>query len=158
MSDIVVQKNIGAYGNLVRLTDVASATAAGAGDATLVTGQAIDRLVIGNGSLPSSALVGVLYEAVLTAGKTLTITPVVQDSGDDSTWAAYNTPTPVVIAAPAGGGTVRGEANFQVDLRAARRYVRLEFTPDLSATATDTATLIGAAFFAGVDTLPASNV
>jgi len=158
MGDIVQQRNIGALGDLIRLSDQASLTAAGSGDATTVTGQTIDRMKIGSGvgSMPLSALVAVLFSATLASGQTLSVTFDVQDSPDGTNFSDYATTSAVVAATgPSGGGTVRGENVLQVSLTSARRYVRLLFVPDLSATGTDTAVAIGAAFVGGFDRLAA---
>ncbi|HZP88648.1 MAG TPA: hypothetical protein VFB54_17700 [Burkholderiales bacterium] len=153
---IVVQRNIGALGDLLRLTDQASATAAGAGDATSVTGQTIDRANIAGGVLPLSALMAVLFSATLASGKTLSVAYAVQDSADGTNFSDYQTGAATVAATgPSGGGTVRGQYEIPVNLTSARRYVRLNFQPDLSATGTDTAVAIGAGFFAGFDRLAA---
>lgn len=160
MGDIVQQRNIGAVGDLLRLSDQASATAGGTGDATTVTGYTIDRMKIGSsgsaGSMPLSALVAVLFAATLASGKTLSVTFDVQDSPDGTNFSDYQTAAAAVVATgPSGGGAVTGQAVLQVSLTSARRYVRLLFVPDLSATGTDTATAIGAAFVGGFDRLAA---
>lgn len=159
MGTIVQTRNIGALGDLLRLSDQAALTAAGAGDATTVTGQTIDRFSIGsnsNGSPPLSALVAVLFSATLASGKTLSVTFDVQDSPDGTNFSDYATTAAIVVATgPSGGGTVRGQSELQVSLTSARRYVRLLFVPDLSATGTDTAVAIGAAFVGGFDRLAA---
>ena len=159
MGDIVQTRNIGALGDLLRLSDQAALTAAGSGDATTVTGQTIDRFSIGsssNGSPPLSALVAVLFSATLASGKTLSVTYDVQDSPDGTNFSDYATTAAVVVATgPSGGGVVRGQSELQVSLTSARRYVRLLFVPDLSATGTDTAVAIGAAFVGGFDRLAA---
>src|SRR5579863_8831812 len=124
MGDIVQQRNIGALGDLKRLTDHGTSTAGGTGDATSITGLTIDREGFGNGSLPLSALMGVLYEATLGSGNTLSIGYAVQDSADGSTWADYQTATSAVAGTgPSGGGAVKGQFNVQVNLTTARRYV-----------------------------------
>jgi hypothetical protein len=156
MSDIVLQRNVGALGDLLRLTDQAALTAAGSGDATTVTGQTIDREGFAGGSLPNSAEIAVLFAATLASGKTLSVTFDVQDSLDGTTFADYATSAALVAATgPSGGGTVKGQLEFPVSLGSARRYVRLLFLPDLSATGTDTAVAIAAGFFAGFDRLAA---
>ncbi len=132
-----------------------SATAGGSGDATAVTGLTIDRQALG---LPQSAQIAVLCQATLAATKTLSITALkVEDSADGSTWADYMVlSAPGVVATGAtGGSTESGQAAASVDLSSARRYVRVAFTPDLSATATDTATLLAAWVFGGFSSLPA---
>lgn len=158
MSGIVQERNIGALGDLVRLTDQATAIAAGTGDATSVTGISIDRAGFGNGSPPKTALMGILYEATLGSGKTLSLGYAVQDSADNSTWADYQTATYAVVATGASGGSVvKGQLNIQVNLTSARRYVRLNYNPDHNATATDTSYSNGVGFFAGFDRLAAPN-
>lgn len=131
----------------------ASATAGGTGDNTAVTGTSIDRAAIGN---PLCAEVAVLYSATLAATKTLTLKTVkIEDSADGSTWADYATFDDAVVATGAtGGSTEAGAAAYKVNLSGARRYVRVDFTPDLSATGTDTASAVAAWVFGGFDVLP----
>lgn len=158
MGDIVLQHNIGAYGDLKRLADHGTSTAGGTGDATSITGLTIDRLGFGSGSPPQSALVGVLYEATLASGATLSIGYSVQDSADGTNFSDYQTATYAVVSTGASGGsTNKGSFNVQVDLTNARRYVRFNYNPDLSATGTDTTYSDAVGFFAGSPTLPASN-
>ena len=156
--NIITQHNIGALGDLVRLTDHSTATAGGSGDATSVTGNTIDRMGFSTGSMPRSALMGVLYEATLASGATLSLAFAVQDSPDGTNWSDYQTVASAVVATgPNGGGAVKGSANIQVDLNGARRYTRLNYQPDLSASGTDTAYADGVGFFAGFDRLVAPN-
>jgi len=158
MADIVTQRNIGAVGDLVRLSDHATATAGGTGDATSTTGIAIDRAGFSTGSLPSTMLAGVVYEATLASGQTLSIGYAVQDSADNSGWSDYQTATYVLVATGASGGsTQKGSFNVAVNLRAARRYVRFNFNPDLNRAGTDTGYYDGVGFLAGFDRLPAPN-
>lgn len=155
MSDIVLQKNVASLGSLRRLSDQAALTAAGSGDATTVTGVTIDRLAFG-GSMPGSAELAVLFAATLASGATLSVTFDLQDSADNSNFSDYGTTAALVAATgPSGGGTVKGQITQGFSLMGARRYVRLLFLPDLSATGTDTAVAIGSGFFAGFDRLAA---
>jgi hypothetical protein len=156
MSDIVLQKNVAALGSLRRLSDQAALTAGGSGDATTVTGITIDRQAFGNGSMPDSAELAVLFAATLASGATLSVTFDVQDSADNSSFTDYATTAAIVAATgPSGGGTVKGQVTQGFNLKGARRYVRLTYLPDLSASGTDTATVIATGFFAGFDRLPA---
>jgi hypothetical protein len=158
MGDIVQQRNIGALGDLKILTDRATSTAGGAGDGTTVTGLSVDRQGFGNGSMPNSALVGVLFEATLQSGLTLSVGYAVQDSADNSTFADYQTATYTTAATGASGGsTVKGEFNVQLNLTSARRYIRFNYAPKCSATGTDTTYSEAVGFFAGTDRLAASN-
>jgi hypothetical protein len=136
-----------------------SITAGGTGDNTAVTGTAVDRLDPATGALAGSAKFSILWSAALTATFTLSLKAVsIDHSPDGSTWttgfASFTDPG-VVATGPTGGGTVTGVTSFNVDLTGAYRYVRLHYTPDMSETATDTATLWAAAIKGGYDRLPA---
>nr|WP_294549955.1 hypothetical protein [uncultured Rhodopila sp.] len=159
MADIVTQRNIAAYGDLVRLTDHSTATAGGTGAATTVTGISIDREgYFSTGSLPRSAEVAVLYEATLQSGATISLGYAVQNSTNNSTWSDYQTATWAVANTWASGGSVvKGEFNIAVNLDNAMRYVRFNYNPEFSSTGTDTLYADGAGFFAGFDILPGAN-
>lgn len=155
MSDIVLQRDVGSLGVLKRLGATASAVAAGTGDSTTTTGTTIDRFAFASSGLPRALAAGVLYDATLASGKTLSIGYAVQHSDDGSTWADYQTATYAVVATGASGGsTVAGELEIGVFLGSAKRYVRLNSAVDLSATGTDTAVTRAVGFFAGFDRLP----
>lgn len=156
MPDVMTQHNISALGVLARLTDHSTATAASTGDATTVTGNTIDRMGYSTGAMPNSAAMGVAYEATLTSGKTLSIAYAVQDSADGTTFADFQTGGSTLIGTgPSGGGAIKGIYNVPVDLTSARRYVRFNYQPDLSATQTDTFYGDGVGFMAGFPRLPA---
>ena len=132
-------------------------TAGGAGDNTAITGATIDRLT--SAGIPLNAQIILYWTATLAQAATLILKTVkVQDSADGTTWADYASYTDpgVVATGPTGGGTLTDVLEVAgVDLGSARRYVRLLFTPDLSAASIDTAR-IGAIFnLAGFDRLPA---
>lgn len=155
--NIVLQKDVAALGQLVRLSAPSAATAGGTGDATTVTGLTIDRFALGGGSMAQDAAVGVIYEATLASGATIRFGYAIQDSADGSTWADYQTATysAAVATGPNGGGAVGGVFDIgSVNLTSARRYVRLNYNPDLSAGGTDTAVARAVGFFAGYDRLP----
>lgn len=154
--NIVLQKDVAALGAILALSAASAATAAGTGDATTVTGRTVDRFALGGGSLPLVANLGVAYEATLASGATIKFGYAVQDSADGSTWADYATATYATVAAgPSGGGAVSGTFDIgSVNLSSARRYVRLNYNPDLSAGGTDTAVARAIGFFAGFDRLP----
>lgn len=153
MSDIVALRNVGSM-LTTRLASVfTSLTAAGTGDATAVNGITIDRTAL---NLPGSAVFTTLFSAVLAATKTLSLATVIQHSDDGSTWATYVSEAATVVATgPTGGATVTGQHAINVNLRAAKRYVRSVVTPDLSATGTDTATIVEVAVLGGENPLPA---
>jgi hypothetical protein len=62
--------------------------------------------------------------------------------------AAFEDSTGTVIATGAtGGSTEAGVKKYSVHLGKANRYIRLKYTPDLDATATDTASVGAIAVF-----------
>lgn len=131
-----------------------SITAGGGGDNTLVTGVIHDRAAI---AYPLSAVFAVPFTATLAAGATLTISGVVQegDAANLSDAATLQTiPAQVVATGPVGGGTVTGTFEVNVPLAGAGRYVRANFTPDLSAGSADTAALSAVMVFGGAERLP----
>lgn len=148
--------NIGGYVGAKRASDNVAVTAGGAGDNTQVVGQIIDRQAL---SLPLSILVLILWKTVLAAAATLTLKSVLIEHGDDSaladaaTYATLETAGGTAVATSAGGGTVRGESKYSVDLNGAKRYIRIKYTPDLSAANTDTAELSSCFVTGGSDTL-----
>jgi hypothetical protein len=156
MTDQVVSKNIGALITAREGSTANTLTAAGSGDNTTKTGIAVDREALSNGSPPESMVASVLYDAVLASGATLSVAITVSDSADNSSFAAYATETAVVVATgPSGGGTLHGQHNLAVNLSSARRYVRVDHVPDLSAGGTDTAVTRAVGIYAGFDRLAA---
>jgi hypothetical protein len=159
--NIVVNKDIGAVVDLVRIGAGSTLTAGGAGDNTAVVGTWLDREALGfgyaGGSLPMTALVSIAFSAVLAAGKGLNMGLLVEDSADGVTPATYQTIPATSGALSAAGGTVNGQIGFHVFLGSARRYVRFTWTPDLTNTATDTAIIFPMCALGGFDRLPSPN-
>lgn len=147
--------NIDAFIGAADASDSASATAGGTGDATLVTGLAIDRVALGS---PLSASFLVRYKAALAAAATLSLSYSVETAIDSAFTAPVVLATgasSVVDTGASGGSTQRGVVRIPVDFAGALQYVRLKFTPDLSAANTDTAELSAVAVLGGQDFLPA---
>jgi hypothetical protein len=159
--NIVVNKDIGAVVDLVRIGAASTLTAGGAGDATAVVGTWLDRENLGSGysggSIPMSALVSIAYTATLAAGKALAMALLVEDSADGVTPNTYQTITAQQAALSAAGGTVNGQIGFHVNLGSARRFVRFTWTPDLNNTTTDTASIFPMCALGGFDRLPSPN-
>lgn len=147
-------RSIGDLITVARAAANTAATAGGAGDDTAVTGTIIDRMAIGT---PQSAVLAIPFTATLAEGETLSIAYTVQE-GDDSGLSDAETlqsAAPAVVATgPSGGGTVTGTFEVNVPLMGAGRYVRSNFTPDLSAANTDTAALSAVLVFGGAERLP----
>jgi hypothetical protein len=130
------------------------AITAGAGqDGQAQTGIIIDR---GDSDVKYSRFVTIAipYSAVLAEGKLLTLKTVKIEHSVNSNlsspadYKVFENSTGTAIATGAtGGSTEAGVKMYSVDLGAARRYIRLSYTPDLDATATDTAALSALAVF-----------
>ena len=127
-------------------------TAGGAGDNTLVTGDIIDLAAYG---WPESAVLMIPWVTTLAAAATLTIGGVVQTGPDDALASVRTLQTitgAVVRTGAVTGG--KGMREVNVSLRGADRYLRGNFTPDLSAANTDTAALSAVWVFGGAERLP----
>lgn len=143
----------------VRAASSAFSITAGAGtDNTTKTGIAIDRLDPASASLARSAVFAVLTDATLASGATLQVAGTVYDSADGTNFAVYNSTSfaaMTVSTGPSGGGARVAQAELDVDLSSARRYVRFDHVPNLSAAGTDTAITCAVAVFGGFGRLPA---
>lgn len=158
MTDMVVGKNIGALVTHRNGSTSNSVTAGGTGNNTTKTGIKYDRQAVsgGVGSPPLSAVASVDFDATLASGATLSLAITVSDSADNSTFAAYATNASAVVATgPSGGGAVSGQQNLNVNLSTARRYVRVDHVPVMSAAGTDTALTRASVLFSGYDRLAA---
>lgn len=151
---IVLTHDVASLGAMKKMSAVTSLTAGGTGDATTVTGTTIDKYGFDGGGLPGALAAGIAFEATLTSGETLSLGWTVQHSADGSDWSDLATGSETVATGTSTTTTFSDVAEIGVDLAPAERYVRLNFTPDLSADGTDTATAVAAGFFAGFDRLP----
>lgn len=129
-------------------------TAGGGGDNTAVTGVIIDRAALG---WAESVVIAIPYTTTLAQAATLSLAYTLQHGeasnlSDAATLASAT--TAVIATGGTGGSTETGVFEVGVSLRGARRYVRLNFTPDLSAGSTDTAALSAVLAFAGANRLP----
>lgn len=147
-------RNIGALISVLRATANVAATAGGSGDDTLVTGVILDRGAIG---FPQSGVLAIPFSAALGEDETLEIGYAVQTGNADNLSDAetlHSGAKAVVAVGPTGGGTVTGTFRVDVPLGGAGRYVRANFTPDLSRANTDTAALSAVMVLGGADRLP----
>src|SRR4051812_41359859 len=122
MTDIVLQKNVGALVTVKNGSTSTSATAAGTGDNTVKNGISIDRFSItGNaGSMPMSAVAAVLVDATLTSGATAKVAITVQEGPDGSNWSDLTSvASTTVLTGASGGGASSGAISLNVDLSSA---------------------------------------
>ena len=157
MSDIVIQRNIGAMVSVKRATAAVALTADGSGDATAVTGVTIDRFAL---NMPMSLVATTVGEGTLASGATLSLLTNIQHSADDTAYTSLTSEASIVVLTGASGGSVASgfSHSVAVDLSSAKRYVKICPTPDLSAAGTDTAVLRVVAVLAGENPLPAAAV
>lgn len=132
----------------------AAATAGGTGDATEVDGAWIDRQGF------DSLKVVIAYTTTLAATKTLSLAANLQDASDSSGTGAADfgsaLSATVVATGASGGSTETGVVELDFDVSGADQYVRIQFTPDLSATGTDTASISAIYVLGGADANPVS--
>ena len=149
-----MMKNIGKYITTIACGG-ARVTAAGAGDHTAVTGVSIDRR-----GYESVALI-IAYLTTLTAAKTLKFAVEYQEADDNGAGApgAWGTATSLQAATTAETGAQTAavdEIRFNVDLSGKKRWIRFNFTPDLSHTDTDIADCFAVAVLGGAVEVPTS--
>ncbi len=135
-----------------RFAAISTATAGGTGDATEVDGAYIDRQGF------SSLKVVIAYKAVLAQAKTLSIAANLQDatSSAGAGVADYGEAmaSAVVATGDTGGSTETGVVELDFDISGADRYVRVQYTPDLNASGTDTASLSAVYVLGGAQVQP----
>ena len=148
---VSLQKNIGAYISAVYAGDVDSIVAGGAGNGAEVYGPAVDRFAHNE---PLSVLAVYAIKATVATGKTLSLGYSLQHSSDGVNFTDY---APVAAAVIANGTGAAQDIVIQqsVDLTGAERYIRVAYTPTLSATATDSAVISPLFVFGGENMLPA---
>ncbi|MHC1792124.1 hypothetical protein [Solidesulfovibrio sp.] len=138
-----------------RFAAISAATAGGTGDATEVDGAYIDR----QGFSSLKVLIG--YKATLAATKTLAVAANLQDASSSAGAGVADygdTMASAVVATGAtGGSTETGVVELDFDVSGAGRYVRVQYTPDMSATGIDTATLAAVYVLGGAQVQPVSN-
>ena len=136
---LLAQKCIGDQDALAYAADNASLTAAGTGDNTEVVGAIIDRATTG---FRQSLLAAIAWTATLAQAKTLSIAWHLEHGNAANLSDAadlVSVASAVVATGPTGGATLTGVLGNDIWVGGAGRYIRLKYTPDLSATSVDTA-------------------
>ena len=161
-------RDVGAKLKGFNAVNAATVTAGTGADGTEVNGFIYDRLTPGgtNKSLYQSAKVIIQYDGNLGAdGNSLTIASNLQhsDSTASTSFADFadidgSTGVSVTQTRATGGGnsTPSGVLEYDVDLSQAKRYVRVQLTPTLSASATDTVDYGCVMVLGGADVDPAA--
>ena len=133
-------KDMGAYFKPVRAGAEVDGTAASTGDNTEVDGSWIDMQGFEGLEFIWS------YTAALGSGETLDMIANVQDADDISGTGAADVSTDYLSAlasttiatGESGGSTETGAYSLGIDTTMCKRYVRVQWTPNLSASGTDT--------------------
>lgn len=149
--------NGGAFCRSARVLGNQTATAGGAGDNTEVDGAWIDRIPTDAGAFHSAKLV-INYTTTLAQAATLSFAVQMQDATDSSGTAVADyadaIAATVVSTGDTGGSTNTGTVEVDIDLVAARGFVRAQITPNLSAANTDTAAWSAVMILFGSDRQP----
>ncbi len=149
-----------------RITPVACgasmATAAGTGDATAVTGATINRKPLG-GTGYDACVLALGYKTTLGSAETLKYQVEVQEADESSTVGtagSFGTATVLQASTTQETGVKTGAVGVLViedtGFKSRKQYVRYNFTPDLSASGTDTAVSELTAVLGGADRGPVS--
>lgn len=125
--------------------------AAGTGDAAEVTGIGVDTLGYGSAKLVIAA------QAVNTATKKLQLSSVkISYSADNSSWDSDTEQLSANVDVVTGTGAQVGSYTLDIDLTGQKRYVRVKYTPDHTASGTDTAEVTAVFVLGGASTVPAA--
>lgn len=157
MGGISRYRNIGAHLRGAQIHDAEVITAGAGNDNVEINGNYIDRIGSNQG-LPLSGVLLISFKAVLAEDKTLSIAANLQDAVDvggtgvaDFGNAIANA---VVATGGSGGTTERGVVELDVDLSAARGFIRDQITADLSAANTDTVAISAVLVLGGDNKAP----
>lgn len=146
-------KNFGAFFKGV-FSDFTSVTAGGGGDGAEVDGAWISRQDF------ESLSVLLPFETTLGATETLSIALNLQHADDSSGTGVEDFGDAVANAVQAtgagGGSTETGVVKADFDLTEAKEFVRVQYTPTMSAGTTDTADIMSLLILGGAVELPAS--
>lgn len=157
------QRDIGAYLKHENALNPVTVTAGTTADGQERNGHIIDRRAFADILL--SAKVGILYDgAIATTAKTIIVASNLQHSltTESTAFADYVDKTGTTgftvteTRTTAGNGAPSDVLEYDVDLSSARRFLRIQVTPTLSSSVTDTVDLAAVITFGGADQNPAN--
>ncbi len=152
MTNVASQRDVGSLLAARFSSAGTDVTAGGSGDATEVDGAYIDATDF------ESCKVIIAYTATLAENDTISIAANLQDATDiaGTGVADFGTALASTIQATggSGGSTETGVVELDLDLSASRGFIRLQFTPDMSAASIDVAELASVIVLGGHDTYP----
>jgi hypothetical protein len=143
------------------ITSIGNAPTLGTNN-TPVAGIILQRSLI---NMPLCCAPTILWSATLLAAATLSLSYLIEHSADGVSWSNYQYTNPAgqlitgavnLGAVATGAGTFNGQFSTNVDLTAAKDYVRFTITPNLSSVAAgNLASITSELSFAGFNVLPA---
>lgn len=152
------QYDIGRY--VIGTAALAPATIPSSSGGATSTGITIDRQAFGKHYYSAAALI----QGLLTGSTDQAVSVAInwQHSSDGTSWDNFSTGSNVTKALGSTGATGAQSVNdviqSNVNLRSARRYVRVQTVPTFTATTSgDTLALAGAVVLGGGDELPATT-
>lgn len=132
-----------------------SVTAGGGGDGSEVSGPWVDV----GGAETAKVILG--YTTTLAENATLSLAANLQDatdsSGTDSADYGSGVSSTVVATGGTGGTTETGSMELDFNLRSANGYIRNQFTPTMSASSADTASVMSVVVLGGGNELPVTQ-
>ncbi len=130
--------------------------AGGGLDNVKVTGQVIDRFQGSSTQGKAESMTVVTqFLAALADTETVALAHELEESDDGSAFDAPEVIEALTVKATASGAeNKRGQAEFDIDMRNRKQFVRYNVTLDLSRGATDTASFATVATLGGFDILP----
>lgn len=147
---VALQRDIGKYIAVKKGIDPANASAGA------INGAAIDRAGQGGGKLALSAVLHHACGAATGAPTARTVDSKIQDSADGSTgWADYVDPKTGVVAAAAQLTADNQDAEVDVDLSAAKKFIRVVETVGFTGGTTPAIPVAAGVSLGGYDQLPA---
>ncbi|KKN90101.1 hypothetical protein LCGC14_0232140 [marine sediment metagenome] len=162
MTNKSFQQDVGAYLHGVNALNPAVVTATTVAAGTELDGVDINRLS-DPVNLTVSAKVIIPYSYSLAAAETATLKSNAQDGASTTAYTDYDdkdgsTANSVTVGSTAttAAQTGNGVLEYDLDLAAARQYVRIQLTPTFSATSADTNDVGGVMVFGGGTVLPAA--
>jgi hypothetical protein len=166
MTNVAFQRDVGEYIAAKAALNPVIVTAATTADGQEINGTAIDRQAFTHFPMLSCKVIVEAY-ASLTAAKTATLAFNLQDAvSSTGPWADYNdnsqstaplTQTNTIgTTATTAANTPNGVTEGNYSLGSAKRWLRVQVTPTLSATVTDTVDYGGVIVFGGFNFDPAS--
>jgi hypothetical protein len=151
-----LSNNIGAALVAVPVSVADEITAAGTGDNTEVECEIVDLVALGN---PQSCKIVFAYETTLTAAKTLTLAFDVDHGADSglSDAAVYDAGMTATVLETGAQTAAVDSYEYDLDLAGAKQYLRVQYTPDLTHSGTDTVKMSCVIVFGGFSEIPATE-